>query len=453
MNPPWLQRIPLWIRKRIEGREQVQRIIGNITWLSLDKILRLGVGLFVGVWVARYLGVERFGQLNFAQAFVVLFSPLALLGLDSIAVRDLVRDPGGAHTTLGTSFILRLGGSAIGLVVAVVAMFILRPDDRLMQWLVVIAGAAFLFQAFDVIDLWFQAQVQSKYVVYARNISFLCFAAAKIGMLVMQANLLAFALAALGEIVLASLGLIFFYRSQGNSIRCWNADGGRAKELLKESWPLFLAVISTAIYMRIDQVMLGSLLGDKQVGIYTVAIKMIEIWYFIPMTIVSSLYPALINAREHDEQFYQRRLQTLYDTMSVIACALAIVTSLLSKTIIGFLYGAEFAGAGPVLSIYAWASIPVFLGVAANQNLVIQNRTRMTLYRTVTGGVVNVALNMFLIPRYGANGAAIASLISYTAATFFFGFQTEGLRQMGMLFRSLNPARWIGIMQDLRRVS
>jgi PST family polysaccharide transporter len=450
MSMHWTPRLPSWLRKRIEGREQLQNVINNITWLSLDKVLRLGVGLFVGVWVARYLGAQRFGELNFAQAFVVLFSPLALLGLDSIAIRDMVREPARQDTTLGTCLALRLAGSIVAIVMAMVAMFILRPEDVLMQWLVVIAGVAFLFQTFDVIDLWFQARVQSKFVVYARNAAFLCVAAVKVGLIFMEASLLAFALAALIEIILASIGLVFFYTKQNRSIRNWKVETVRAKELLRESWPLFLAVISIAIYMRIDQVMLGSLLGDKQVGIYTVAIKMVEIWYFIPMTIVSSLYPALINARAHDEQFYHRRLQILYDTMSVIACGIAVVTSFFSEAIISLLYGAEFAGAAPVLSIYAWASIPVFLGVASNQNLVIQNRTRVTLNRTLAGAVVNVLLNVVLIPRYGAHGAAIASLISYTTATFFFGLEKDSWRQMGMLFMSLNPLRWIRISEKLR---
>jgi len=441
---------PDWLRKRIAGREHLEKVIGNITWLSIDKVFRLGVGLFVGVWVARYLGVERFGQLNFAQAFVVLFSPLALLGLDSIAIRDIVREPNRRNATLGTSLGLRLGGSATAIVLAIATMFILRPEDRLMQWLVVIAGVAFLFQAFDVIDFWFQAQVQSKFVVFARNAAFLCFAAVKVGLILMKATLLAFALAALGEIILGSVGLVFFYSRQHHRIRDWQMDFQRGKELLRESWPLFLAGISIVIYMRIDQVMLGYILNDAHVGIYSVAIKLVEIWYFIPTTLASSFFPSLILARSNNAEVYLKRLQIFYDMMSAIAVVIAVGMSLFSESIIGLLYGKEYAGAAPVLSIYAWASIPVFLGVASGQHLIIENRSRVSLYRTLAGGVVNILLNLILIPRYGAGGAATASLISYTVATLSLVFFKGLPRQVNMMFASLNPIRWLRYVERLK---
>lgn len=449
-NARWTQYLPAFLRNRIEGRQQVQSVLGNISWLWFDKVLRLGVGLVVGVWVARYLGAHSFGQLNFAQAFAVLFSPIAVLGVDAIVVRDIVNRPDGQNVTLGTAFVLRQAGSLCAFLLAVVAIMFVRPGEEITRLLVAIAAAAFFFQAFDVIDLWFQARVQSKFVVLARGIAFLVVAGLKVALILMQASLLAFAYAALAEIVLACAGLVFFYGRQTQSLWNWKFRQSRAKELLKESWPLFLAGISIAIYMRIDQVMLGYMLNDREVGIYSVAIKLVEIWYFIPIIIASSVFPGLAKARQDNDEFYGRRLQILYDSVSGIAFFIAILSSLFAHVIVSVLYGVEYAGAAPVLSIYAWASIPVFLNVASSQQLVIENRTRITLVRTIAGGVTNILLNLLLIPRYGASGAAIASLISYTIATFLLGFDKGMLRMTGMMLRSLNPLRWASYVLRLR---
>jgi PST family polysaccharide transporter len=451
MKRRWTHFLPPFLRRRVEGREQVQNVLGNITWLSFDKILRLGVGLFVGVWVARYLGPELFGQLSFALAFVALFSPLASLGLDAIVVREIVRSPEDTAVTMGTCFELRLAGSIVALIAASLTILLLRPTEQLMLLLVLIAGAAFLFQTFDVIDLWFQARVQAKYVVYAKNAAFLTVSAAKVGLILSGAGLLAFAWMVLAETALSAAGLILVYAQRHQSIFDWKPEWRRAKNLLQESWPLLLAGVSVVLYMRVDQVMIGSLLNDAEVGKYSVAVKLVEIWYFVPSAIAASVFPALIKARHEDEEFYRRRLQLFYDFMSAIAFGIALIAFIFADQIIRLLYGRTFVDAAPILAIYAWATIPVFLGVASGQHLVVENRTRVALYRTAIGGVVNVLLNLVLIPKFGTIGAAFASLCSYTIATFvvvfFKGLQRDAL----MMAMSLNPVRWFRYSRKQQR--
>jgi O-antigen/teichoic acid export membrane protein len=180
MSNFWMRFLPSAVRKRVEGRSQVLKVLGNVSWLSLDRVVRMGVGLVVGVWVARYLGREQFGTLNFALAFASLFSPLAVLGLDSIVIRELVGSPDKGNQTLGTAFRMKLFGGLISGAVAVVIMIVTRPAEPLLHTLVVIAAAAALFQSLDVIDFWFQSQVRAKYVVYARNAAFLLLAGVRV---------------------------------------------------------------------------------------------------------------------------------------------------------------------------------------------------------------------------------------------------------------------------------
>ncbi|MCR4321033.1 MAG: oligosaccharide flippase family protein, partial [Candidatus Brocadiaceae bacterium] len=141
----------------------LQNILVNTGWLFADRILRMGVGLFVGVWVARYLGPEQFGLYSYALAFVSLFGAFATLGLDGIVVRDIVRDPACKYETLGTAFVLKLIGGSLTFLLVIIAISLLRPHDRLTHWLVGITAVGMIFQAFDTIDFWFQSQVKSKY--------------------------------------------------------------------------------------------------------------------------------------------------------------------------------------------------------------------------------------------------------------------------------------------------
>ncbi|MGA7953907.1 MAG: oligosaccharide flippase family protein, partial [Gloeobacterales cyanobacterium] len=113
MNISWAKFLPSFILTRLDGRQNLKKALTNVSWLFGDRILRMGVGLFVGVWVARYLGPEKFGLFNYASAFVALFSTFATLGLDSIVVRDLIQDPSGKNETLGTAFILKLIGGIL----------------------------------------------------------------------------------------------------------------------------------------------------------------------------------------------------------------------------------------------------------------------------------------------------------------------------------------------------
>lgn len=412
MNHSWTAYLPAFLRKRLDGRQELQRIVGNSGWLFADKALRLGVGFFVSVWLARYLGPDRFGLLSYATAFAALFASLAALGHEGIVVREVVREPANRGEILGSAFVLRLAGGGLAAALTVAAVMLLRPGDSLVVWLVVVVAAGTVFQSFDVIDYWFQSRVESKYSVWARNSAFLLIALLKVALILLMAPLLAFAAAGLAEAVLAALGLLGVYLYSGQRPGSWRWSRPRAMRLLRDSWPLCLGALSIAVYMRIDQVMLGDMAGDKAVGIYSAAVRLTEAWYCIPVVVVSSVFPAILQSRAADEAFYYRRLQRLFSLMAGISLSIAVPVSFLSGWLVTLLFGAGFADAGPVLAIYIWASFFVFLGVAQGAWDLAENLTGLMLFRLASGAGLNIVLNVFLIPAYGVMGAAAATVIS-----------------------------------------
>ncbi len=428
----------------------LRKVLGNTGWLFTEKIVQMVLGLLVGVWITRYLGPERFGRYNYAIAIVGLFIPFAKLGLDSIVIRNLARDPSEKDETLGTAFVLKLIGSTLAFFVTLGVVTFSTPSSspnyRETLWLVGIIASGTLIQSFEIIDYWFQSQVQSKYSVLARNAAYVIMNGVKIILIQLRAPLISFAIAMAAEYVLSAIGMIIAYRFNGNFIKAWRVSFTYAKSLLKDSWPLILSGIVIMIYMRIDQVMLGQMVGEKSVGIYSAAVKISELWYFVPGAIVNSVFPSIVQAKEISEEIYYKRLQKLLTAVSILAYAVAIPVTFLAPQIVTLIYGQKYAEAGNILNIHIWAGLFVSLGVARETWITTEGLMKFSAVTAATGAVVNIVLNYFLIPQYGGLGAAIATVIAQILAAYAVGAiypptrkifiqQTKAITLIGLLNR------------------
>ncbi|MEH2438870.1 flippase [Nostoc sp.] len=425
---------------KFTSRSGLRAIIANTGWLFADRILRMGASLVVGVWVARYLGVQQYGLFNYTLAFVSLFSPIFTLGLDDVVIRHIIRQSTNREEILGTTFWLKLLGGTASVLFAVSTMFFLGEHETLKISLVAILGMAGIFRATDTIDLWFQSQVQSKYSVIARNIAFLLNTVIKIVLILTKASLLAFAWVTLAEFAMSAIGLLIVYQVKGYSFWLWRWSLSAAKTLLKESLPLIFSGFAIMIFMRIDQVMLGQMIGNSEVGIYSAAVRVSEIWYFIPGAIVSSVAPSIYAAKEKSESLYYQRIGQLLSLMTCISLGIALPMTFLSEKIIIVMFGSGYAEAGPILSVHIWTSFFVFMGLATSPWFIAEGLNHVSLGKTLFGAMLNIILNLFLIPKYGGLGAASATIISQAAATFICNaFDSRTQKIFKIQVRSLLP--------------
>jgi PST family polysaccharide transporter len=423
----------------------LRKIMGNMGWLMVDRVVRMGMGLFVGVWVARYLGPVQFGSLNFALAFVALFGTVTSLGLEGIVVREVLHNAQDTHEILGTTLVLRSGGALLAVVLSIATLRLIQPHDKQALVLVSILSLTLVFQAFDTIDSFFQSQVQSKITVWAKNSAFLVFAAVRVSLIYAKAPLWSFAAASTGEIVLGAIGLVIGYRLSGGRMSAWHSSKKRAALLLKQSWPLLFSGMAIMIYMRLDTVMLKMMKGDLAVGLYAAATRVSEVWYFIPAAIVSSVSPAIMRVKDDPELFYGR-MRKLFSLMTMTACVIGSIVALASHAIIRILYSTSYSGAAPVLAVHVWASVFVFLGVAQSPWDLSKNLLTLSLYRTIAGAVINIAINFVLIPRFGAMGAAIATVAAYAVSAVFANALSSKTRPIFyMQMRSFLPTKFWGI--------
>ena len=410
----------------LRNHQGTMKYLKNTSWLLAEKVLRIFVGLFVGIWVARYLGPEQFGVFSYAQSFVGLFIALSTLGLDGIVVRELVNNPAQKDQLLGSSFVLKLCG-AIGVLVLLAGAMLLSDNDTTTILLISIIASATIFNSFSVIDFYFQSKVLSKYVVYSNMFTLSLSSIIKITLILNEAPLVAFAYVVLFDSFVLMSGLLFFYIKQGYSLFNWKVSIHSIKSLLKDCWPLILSGFVVSLYMNIDQVMIKNMLDTQAVGQYAAAVRLSEAWYFVPMVISASLFPAILNARKVEGVLYENRLQSLYDLMVWLAISIALPMTFLADFIVSLLYGPAYNEAAGALVIHIWAGVFIFMNLASSKWFIAENLQKFLFYRALTGVVINILLNYLLIPMYGIQGAAISTLLAQFFASYLFNLSNAKL--------------------------
>ncbi|MCF7890532.1 flippase [Candidatus Bipolaricaulota bacterium] len=379
----------------------------------------MALGIFIGAWVARYLGPANYGRLNYARSFVALFTFLSTLGLNQVVVRDLVKYDKEKEQILGTTFLLKLIGSVIMNITAIGAVVIINPSETGSKFFVVLVAFGYLFKSFDVIVYWFRSQVESKYAVFARLSSRFIINGFRVVLILLKAPLVAFVWLISINFFFIALGLILYFQNYSSvSLLDWSFSLRWAKSLLKDSWPLLLSGAAITIHDRIDQVMIGNMIGDEALGIYAAAARLKK-WSFVAVVISNSVFPALIRTRENNKESYHARLQKLLDLLTWLAISFTVGVVFLSPFIIRLLYGAEYAKSSLILSILAGEILFNFSGVVSSKYLVAENLTKINLFRTIIGSSMNLVLNFLLIPIIGIVGSALSTLVSVAIQDYF----------------------------------
>ncbi|MCZ8343807.1 MAG: polysaccharide biosynthesis C-terminal domain-containing protein, partial [Leptospira sp.] len=198
-------------------------------------------------------------------------------------------------------------------------------------------------------------------------------------------------------------------------------------------FPILVSTLSIVIYMKVDQLMIGSMLGDSSIGVYSVGVKLSEFWYFIPMGLASSVFPTLVAKRKESRLDYLEFLKVLHIILIFTSILMAVFVQWIGKDLVIFLYGSPYALASDVLKIYIWSGIFVFVGVAGGNYFLIENKQVYVLWKSLSGLLVNVLLNFFWIPIYGIYGAAFATLISQFVASCLIPFFFKEVRELSYI--------------------
>ncbi|HVW94738.1 MAG TPA: flippase [Mucilaginibacter sp.] len=421
-------------------QQALEKYFKNTGWLLMARVGSMIVKFIVNsVLLSRYLTTSQFGILNYPMAIVTFTMAIAALGLDGFITRELLNHPEKKDTLLGTAFWLRVAAGVLTLPLVYVVYLILasvKPLETPFSYVLIVALIS-VVQSVNIIDSFFQSKVQGKNIMYVQVLGNLVSALIKLVFILLKLPLIWFVYSLLFDYVLLAAGYIILYKRNGNDIRDWKYNNKITGYLLKNSWPLAFSAILVTIYMKIDQVMIPMYVKTSQLGIYMNAASLSENWYFIPVAIVTSVFPAIMHARKTDTERYYKRLQNMYDLMVVLSVSIALMMSLGSNLIFHLLYKPAYWPGAPVLSVHVWAGVFVFLGSASGQYLIAEGYFKLSMLRTGVGAVINIVLNVFFIPAYGIIGAAYATLVAYAVATFFIIFIPKTSNQGVMMFKSL----------------
>lgn len=406
--------------KNLISKKNSKKILGNIIWLFLDKFLRMGLGFYVVLKFARYLGPDYYGVFNYSSAIIALFASISSLGLNSVLTRELILLRQEKVKLLGTAFGLRLLSASCAYIVLIIAMLFLKGDDSLVLKITLIMGLALFFGSAEVLKSWFESQTNSKVTVIVQNIAFFISAILKLYLISIEAPVIYFAYVLLIEAFLVFLGLLFAYNRSYRDVTKWRFDYEKSKYLLSESWPLIISSAAWIIYTKSDQIMIGQLLDSTQVGLYSAATKLGDIAIFVPVVIVSSVVPSILKLRKEKQENYHNGFQLLYNLVVSLMLVIAILVTIFSDYIINILFGVDYLKSSTVLSIHFWIVVCSSLAIISGRFLVNEGLQKVTMFRHVFGATLNLPLNYIMIPNFGIEGAAISSLISLFVANYIF---------------------------------
>ncbi|ASZ14194.1 flippase [Chitinophaga pendula] len=415
------------------------KVFANSGWLFIDKFARLAIGLVIMAMIARHIGPEAFGIWSYAIALTTIGGGIAVLGLDKLLVKELVSHPERRDTLMATALLLRLATGSVICVLCVGMVMLYRGQPSLYVYCTLIGGLNVIMQSFDVFDYYYQSQHALQQVILPKVGVFLVFCLIKWIYILLDAPLLTFVWCSFAELVMMyAIIYAVYWRRYG--LPLWKAFRlAEARYLLGQSWPLLFASLLILLYMKSDQLLLDTLGTPVVLGEYAAAARISEIWYAIPVVIATAMLPGLIAQRERDVQRYEQSVRRWMRLSWWCSFGVALLVTLIARPLIQLLYGIQYPQSALILSIHIWANIPVFLATAIMQCQVAEGAYKLNLYATFTGLLVNVAINIWLIPVMAGVGAAIGTLVSYVAVCTTLIVMDSGARARLLSWQLLAP--------------
>jgi len=394
----------------------IKKYAANTGWLFADNFLKQAINLIVGVFLARYLNPEGLGSISYASTYMQLLNPIAMLGINAIAIKEFVNNKEKANTVIGTTFYLKLISSFTAFAILVLCAIFLE-DLPQMRYYIVIVGLSYLLYPFQVIDFYFQSNLKSKYTVLSQQIATVIAALLKILGMIRGYSIEYFVWLILAELIVSTICQIIIYKLK-IKLPKWSFNRLLAFKMLKESFPIIFTGFFIVIYMRVDQLMIQKMLDTKSLGNFSAAIKLSEAFYVVPGIIAGSLFPAIINGLKISREEYLNRMQRLYSVFTLLCLIVSLGVIIFGDLIVSILYGDAYTQTSSVLKVHFCNSVFVFFGVAYSQAFIVEGMQKFTTINTIVGAVINIVLNFYFIPKIGIVGSAIATLI----AQFYSGF-------------------------------
>lgn len=409
------------------GRKELK----NAGWLICGKVTQMLLALFVSTWSARYLGPGDFGLVNYGNTFTSFFMAFCTLGINSVIIKEFVDAPEETGRTLGTAVLLRVISSLLSAVLIVGIVSVVDYGEPVTIAVVALCSISLVFHALDTFNYWFQYQYRSKVTAIAGLLAYIATTAYRIVLLVQGKSVQWFAFALSVDYIVLGLVLVIAYKSRGGPRLSFSWD--YAKRLLKKSYHYILSGMMVAIYGQTDKLMLKQMLDETSVGYYSVATTISGMWVFILAAIIDSMYPTILRLHNEGKTAFERKNRQLYAIVFYMSVVVSLGFMVLGDLTIQILYGEAYLPASTPLKIVTWYTAFSYLGVARNAWIVCEGNQKYLKYIYLGAAVMNVGMNLLLIPIWGTVGAAVASLLTQIFTSMILPCCIKALRPNAVL--------------------
>lgn len=414
------------------------RVVKNASWIIICKIIQSLVGLVVSMLCARYLGPSGYGAISYAASLVAFILPLMQLGLRSTLVREIVDEGEGEGVILGTALILNLISSVVCIIGINTFTLIANAGERETLVVVSLYSTSLLFQAFEILQLWFQAKLLSKYTSVVSLIAYLIMSAYRIFLLATDKSIYWFSLSQSIDYLLIAIATIILYKKL--SVSRLRFSPSCAAAMLRRSSPYILSAMMVSVFQQTDRLMLKNMLGDAATGYYSAAVTVAGITSFVFAAMIDSARPSILEGKRSGSDSFERNVSRLYSVIFYLSLVQCIVMTALAPLLIRIMYGEEYAPAAEALRLVVWYTTYSYFGSVRNIWILAEGKQKYLWLINLSGAAANVTLNLVLIPCMGIVGAALASLITQIFTNVVVGFIIPAIRRNNLLMiKGLNP--------------
>ena len=418
-------------------RKTISRIISNVFWSLAGKLTGLVSALLVGIFVARYLGPTQYGVMNYAVSFVTLFLVIATFGFENIEIREEAKANDQKDTILGTVFVLRLLLSLVTIILISVVAYINEADTYTFGVIMVYAITVIL-TPFDVIRNYFTSLVQNEYIVKVGIFRTVLSGVIKVLLLLIHASLVWFVISLVFDAFVLAQGYCYVYKKKIGSMRSRRFDKAWACYLLRQSFPLLLSGVAATIFLQIDQIMIGNMIDKTSVGYFSVASKFVEVLLYVPTILIQTVSPLLVKERKNNLESFREKAQMFMNITVWLCVVCAIFMALCSRYIVLWTFGMKYLASIVILQILSFKIVGVALNIVSGQLLIIEEKQKYFVLRSLSGCIVCVVLNLLVITRFGVGGVAAVAIATQLAAGFLIHLFIPTYRYMFfMQIRSL----------------
>jgi O-antigen/teichoic acid export membrane protein len=386
------------------------RVMQNTAVVFISRWIGLLMAGAASVMLTRALGPERLGEYAVIYSYLALFGMLSSFGIGPILTREAAQNREDAGSILFTGMCLAAGFAITTGVLALAISPLLHLNGKLFPLLAIASVEIFLLVPVTLSALIFQVDQKQWYSSGFSIIRQAIFLSIVFAVYLLGAPLF---YVILGRLAAAGIEAgLNFWKAQKLLGPHRKFLSPVARRLIHGGFVISAVTIASTIYLRIDQVMLHAMAGDFVLGHYAAAVRVSELFEALPAAFGSALFPLLCISLA-DAPRFRRHLNIGFRYMVLAGAGLSVVCCLGARPIMHLYGGAKYSGSAPLLAVLIWSEIPIFFASTFCNGLLAANLQKIVLWPTIAGAALNIGLNFYLIPRWGALGASWATVIAY----------------------------------------